>query len=208
MNLLCASLCVHVQSEVTWSEWDNNHLLLIWRLPLFHYHESGWFQVNEILITCHCRQHFLYIYDNFFLSFYWNQCWLNQVILISNLTVCSQEWNASEHYWYTEHAEIGKKKGSLSVLGCWLGWRWVRAARCEIFLIALQTGRVLGLGLGKWCQNPWEASAFSYPSWISAAGSWVRSSGWHAWKSGPLRAAFPGGGVLFFQVLYIKSINK
>lgn len=110
MNLLCASLCVHVQSEVTWSEWDNNHLLLIWRLPLFDYHESGWFQVNEILITCHCRQHFLYIYDNFFLSFYWNQCWLNRVILISNLTVCSQEWNASEHYWYTEHAEIGKKR--------------------------------------------------------------------------------------------------
>lgn len=96
-----ANLRVHVQSEVTWSEWDNNHLPLIWRLPLSGYHESGWFQVHEILITCHCRQDFLYIYDNF-LSFYWNQCWLNQVILISNLTVSSQEWNASEHYWYTE----------------------------------------------------------------------------------------------------------
>lgn len=61
-----ANLRVHVQSEVTRSEWDNNHLPLIWRLPLSGYHESGWFQVHEILITCHCRQDFLYIYDNFF----------------------------------------------------------------------------------------------------------------------------------------------
>lgn len=92
MNLLCANLCVHVQSEVTRSKQDYNHLDARLKPPLslFDHHESGWFQVNGILITCHCLQHFLYIYDNFFLSFYWNQCWLNQVILISNLTVSSQ----------------------------------------------------------------------------------------------------------------------
>lgn len=41
------------------------------------------------------------------------------------------------------------------MLGCWLGWRRVRAARWEIFLIALQTHRLLGLG--KLCQSPLEA---------------------------------------------------
>lgn len=176
MNLLCASLCVHVQSEVTWSEWDNNHLLLIWRLPLFDYHESGWFQVNEILITCHCRQHFLYIYDNFFLSFYWNQCWLNRVILISNLTVSSQEWNASEHYWYTEHAEIGKKKkGRLSVPGCWLGW----GEGWEVWALSNCSPHWegFGLGLGKLYWNPPKSSAFSHTSWISAAETWWSHQG-------------------------------
>lgn len=170
MNLLCASLCVHVQSEVTWSEWDNNHLLLIWRLPLFHYHESGWFQVNEILITCHCRQHFLYIYDNFFLSFYWNQCWLNRVILISNLTVCSQEWNASEHYWYTEHAEIGKKKGRLSVQGCWLGWKVWDLSNCS------QTGR----GCGEVVLNPLKALLSLTPPESQLQGAeWSHQGGMH-----------------------------
>lgn len=41
-----------------------------------------------------------------------------------------------------------KKKGRLSVLEV-LAWLEVRAARCEIFLIAPQTGRVFGLVLGK-----------------------------------------------------------
>lgn len=44
--------------------------------------------------------------------------------------------------------EKKKKKGRLSVLEV-LAWLEVRAARCEIFLIAPQTGRVFGLGLGK-----------------------------------------------------------
>lgn len=44
--------------------------------------------------------------------------------------------------------KLEKKKGQAKCAGV-LAWLEVRAARCEIFLIAPQAGRVFGLGLGE-----------------------------------------------------------
>lgn len=98
-----------------------------------------------------------------------------------------------------------KKKGQAKCAGV-LAWLEVRAGRCEIFLIAPRLGEGLGWGWGS-CAKPPKSSAFSYTSWISAAGSWVKSSGWHAWKSAHVGQPAQEEG-LYFAKFCVSKINK
>lgn len=92
--------------------------------PQFDHRASVGFPSNEILITfCYLDNNRAaspaqasYIYDNFCcfffllclslspslsLFFYWNHCWLKDVILISGGCVSIEGWKASEPCWFT-----------------------------------------------------------------------------------------------------------
>lgn len=138
MNLLCANLCVHVQSDATRGRVPSSSLYrecVFARVctracvrvpPQFDQHASVGFPSNEILITfCYldnnraaspARASYIYYNFSFFLFpsislspaslslslfFYWNHCWLKDVILISGGCVSIEGWKASEPCWFT-----------------------------------------------------------------------------------------------------------
>lgn len=101
----CPCVCLHtcVCSSTIWPprrsqipvEWDFNHLLLSRQQPA-----AGPAQPSYIYDNF-CCSYFASVSLSLALFFYWNHCWLKDVILISGGCVATEGWKALEPCWFT-----------------------------------------------------------------------------------------------------------